>query len=717
MTKSYKEIKRLKEGSDFQVQEACWDGYKQVGMKKKGDRMVPNCVKEEIVHAVFGKDYIHREPIMELTADVYDMYKGKLNKDQLATIKNTWKNRKQSDVTQPVKDMIRNFDPFTRMDIKQANIKYLSALINDEVQQEEVDFISPLQDQIEIVEMNSVVRKTELKEFTTDQINKLAKSYADMAGKTISLPNAQRLQKMFDRVPDSSLNALRKKKIPFLSGLALSRMIQKKIPVTESAYEDDEYAVSIAGIETERTERQELNEASPTIAKVKDIVKNQQAIKIDGTTVDLFTASAISQVYDKVNDVNKKRMDGMKIIPLANIAMKLLKNEYEHIELDEEVLNELGSKIPQLIGKVKAHMEMYKEMIDRVLKLQYGKKFTDTMLTITARTASKSVPDVIKELSARDLWKEQVEEQWGARTASGGKVGGKKFPKAHLKNEKEIDETDLTKPQVKQVHKQADELPKKDFIKRYGKDGDAIRYATATSQVKKKLGLGENRFKLKGELKMNESYKQRLDSAMGHLGINSLGELNPEEHKSFFAYVDNLKEGLSAAQKKLPPALQKAIAAKQGDKKETEEEELTPKQKQLDKDKDGDIGADDLAKLRATKKEDKKEVKENKRYLQTKAGSLEEAVLISRGLISEQRWEIEGKVGYKGIRGEDAFHMIINANSESDAEDKAYDELQKARSKRKIGPGGGGRVEDEEVESVQKTNKPLSAPETYEPGN
>ena len=26
---------------------ACWSGYKQVGMKKKGDRMVPNCVKNE----------------------------------------------------------------------------------------------------------------------------------------------------------------------------------------------------------------------------------------------------------------------------------------------------------------------------------------------------------------------------------------------------------------------------------------------------------------------------------------------------------------------------------------------------------------------------------------------------------------------------------------------------------------------------------------------
>ena len=29
----------------------CWVGYKQVGMKKKGDRMVPNCVKEDVTQA------------------------------------------------------------------------------------------------------------------------------------------------------------------------------------------------------------------------------------------------------------------------------------------------------------------------------------------------------------------------------------------------------------------------------------------------------------------------------------------------------------------------------------------------------------------------------------------------------------------------------------------------------------------------------------------
>jgi hypothetical protein len=116
------------------------------------------------------------------------------------------------------------------------------------------------------------------------------------------------------------------------------------------------------------------------------------------------------------------------------------------------------------------------------------------------------------------------------------------------------------------------------------------------------------------------------------------------------------------------------------------------------------------------------ESRENaKRYLDTKPGSLEEAVLVSRGLvkknITEARYEIEGRVNYRGIGSEDAFHMVINANSEKDAEDKADDELRKARNKRKIGPGGGGNIDEVEIESVERTNDKLSAPETYRPGN
>jgi len=406
--KSYKEIKKEKEGTEVQVQEACWVGYRKDGMKKKGDRMVPNCVKEEVINAVYGKEWIYEEPTNE---NVGDMYKGKLSDTQITNLKNLWKTKKQSDVTPSVKSYVRGLDQFTKMDIKQANIKYLSNLI-DSVQKEEVDFISPLQDQIEIVEMNSVVRKIDINEayFSADQLERLAKAYNVMKDKTISLANAKKLGKMVDGIPAGALNDLRKKKIPFISGLALSRMIKLKVPVTEGLDKEDEKSVD-------------------------DVVK-------------------------------------------------------------------------QLKKAVKAHQGQVK-------------------------TLTKD-----------------------------------------LKDEKDLEEADLSKSQVTKVHKQADDLPKKDFMKRYGKDGDAVRYATATNMVKKKLNIGENhKLITKGELKMNESYKLRLNSAMDHYKIESLGDLKDEDQKAFFNYVDGLTEGLTAGQKKLPAGLQKAILAKQGDKKEVKEED------------------------------------------------------------------------------------------------------------------------------------------------
>ena len=54
---------------------------------------------------------------------------------------------------------------------------------------------------------------------------------------------------------------------------------------------------------------------------------------------------------------------------------------------------------------------------------------------------------------------------------------------------KELREADLSKAQIKKVHDKADDLPKNDFIKRYGKDGDSVRFATATKMVKKELGI------------------------------------------------------------------------------------------------------------------------------------------------------------------------------------------------------------------------------------
>ena len=49
------------------LQEKCWDGYKQVGMKKKGDRMVPNCVpmEETVLREITQGEYAAIEDVLE----------------------------------------------------------------------------------------------------------------------------------------------------------------------------------------------------------------------------------------------------------------------------------------------------------------------------------------------------------------------------------------------------------------------------------------------------------------------------------------------------------------------------------------------------------------------------------------------------------------------------------------------------------------------------
>ena len=79
-------------------------------------------------------------------------------------------------------------------------------------------------------EIRSIIR-----EFSDSQIDMLARQYAGLKDKTISTDQANKLRKIFDRIPDRALDALRRKKIPFISGMALSRMVKKGMHVKEDA--------------------------------------------------------------------------------------------------------------------------------------------------------------------------------------------------------------------------------------------------------------------------------------------------------------------------------------------------------------------------------------------------------------------------------------------------------------------------------------------------
>ncbi len=215
---------------------------------------------------------------------------------------------------------------------------------------------------------------------TAMQVQNLKKAYADMKGKRISFDNAKKLQQIFNRFDSNKelLKQLYKADIPFVSSMASARLISKHAQTAQMLMQIRKEGIEICVEELRQMMDGPwpLDEASPTIAKVKDIAKNKQAAKIDGTTVDLFTASAISQDYDKVNDVNKKKMDGMKIIPLANIAMKLLKNEYEYIELDEGKMSQIdamqkdGATAKEIAKKLKLKVSIVKGILGEEEKIK-----------------------------------------------------------------------------------------------------------------------------------------------------------------------------------------------------------------------------------------------------------------------------------------------------------------------------------------------------------
>jgi len=67
----------------------------------------------------------------------------------------------------------------------------------------------------------------------------------------------------------------------------------------------------------------EAVEPAGNIKKVLDVAKNQQSKKIGSTLVDLTTANLMTQVWNKVNDSSKEKMNKMNAKQLTNLILKL----------------------------------------------------------------------------------------------------------------------------------------------------------------------------------------------------------------------------------------------------------------------------------------------------------------------------------------------------------------------------------------------------------
>ena len=185
--------------------------------------------------------------------------------------------------------------------------------------------------------------------------------------------------------------------------------------------------------------------------------------------------------------------------------------------------------------------------------------------------------------------------------------------------------------------------------------------------------------------KLNDNaYQQMFKKELDKAG-KGIGGMSPKEKKDFFNKIDTKYKAkneakvdeLTKAQEKLPPALQKAIKDK-----ETKKE---------------DLGKEDDSVVKKVVGQLKKAVTAHS----GQAKDLEKAM-------KEAKFEVEGRVDYKGVSGDDNFSIVVDASNEKAAEDKVSDMLFKHRDQRKIGPRGGRGVDDYEIESVTRTSKSVT---------
>ena len=106
----------------------------------------------------------------------------------------------------------------------------------------------------------------------------------------------------------------------------------------------------------------------------------------------------------------------------------------------------------------------------------------------------------------------------------------------------ELREANLSKAQIKKVHDKADDLPKNDFIKRYGKDGDSVRFATATNIIKKQLGVED----YEEGFKSDAQRKAAFASGYKEKGKNKKEELDDKDKETIKPIIKQLQKSVKA---------------------------------------------------------------------------------------------------------------------------------------------------------------------------
>jgi len=269
------------------ITEACWVGYKQVGMKDKGGKQVPNCVKEDV------------------------------SLDE-ASLKDIFTANQEG---KKVEDIAK------KLNMSVADVK---KILGEEIGE---------------------IPEETLHEFTDAQISQLKKEYEPLKGKTISGPNATKLMKIFDKFEKNKqlLVKILKADIPFVSMLAQARLIRVHgANSSQLAQMRKEELEEKAGDVNE--EDGKIGPAGKiALAKEKDTDGVEKQLAVAQGKINILTQKLENEKNKAIKPVPNKETGEVPLT--IGIANKLLKDKEDKDAKKKQVKEEKRLYIESIIKK------------------------------------------------------------------------------------------------------------------------------------------------------------------------------------------------------------------------------------------------------------------------------------------------------------------------------------------------------------------------------
>ena len=307
----------------------------------------------------------------------------------------------------------------------------------------------------------------ELKEFTVQQLARLKKEYEPLKGKSVSMANINKMNAMLDKYSPDMLMKLANADIPMLSTSAMSKLVMKH----GKKYSDFKKPLDMA----EADELQQ--EACWTGYKQVGFKKSGRTGK---RVPNCVPESVVKEMFgDLINEINDLRGS------FTDAQLERMKQDWK---------NKPASALTPAVKQMIANMDAPTRAAIEQAGINHVSKFAGSTFE-QKESVDPSCPRCEGEACECPQGEEPIQEgkftRYSDLLIQLGRMKQARDKQGEMNTQKEIDkemkrlgiqdefvpEADLSKSQVKMVHKKADDMPKKDFIKRYGKDGDSMAVA------------------------------------------------------------------------------------------------------------------------------------------------------------------------------------------------------------------------------------------------